>query len=115
MLALREIEQRLANATRLLGCICSARDSTRVVHGPDEISQCVADNRGGLQRQYVVPRPDNQAGDGRLPDVGDLCLQPTFSRLGNLLNARAPLRIGRALVEHYCQSFHQVPRPSCST
>ena len=46
---------------------------------------------------------------GRLPDDGDLCSQPTISRLENLPDARALLRMGRAMVEHYCHSFRQVP------
>ena len=47
---------------------------------------------------------------GRLPDDGNLCSQPTISRLENLPDARALLRMGRTMVEHYCHSFRQVPR-----
>jgi hypothetical protein len=47
---------------------------------------------------------------GRLPDDGDLCSPPTISRLENLPVARALLRMGRAMVDHYCQSFRQVSR-----
>ncbi len=47
---------------------------------------------------------------GRLPDDGDLCSQPTISRFENLPDARALLRMGRAMVDHYCQSFRHVPR-----
>ncbi len=47
---------------------------------------------------------------GRLPDDGELCSQPTISRLENLPDARALLRMGRAMVELYCHSFRQVPR-----
>ena len=32
----------------------------------------------------------------------DLCSQPTISRLENLPDARALLRMGRAMVDHYC-------------
>ena len=46
----------------------------------------------------------------RLPDDGDLCSQPTISRLENLPDARALLRMGRDMLSHYCQSFRQVPR-----
>ncbi len=45
----------------------------------------------------------------RLPDDADLCSQPTISRLENPPDARALLRMGHAMVEHYCQSFRQVP------
>ncbi len=47
---------------------------------------------------------------GRLPDDADLCSQPTISRLENLPDARALLRMGHAMIDHYCQSFRQVPR-----
>ena len=46
-----------------------------------------------------------------VPEEGDLCSQPTISRLENLPDARALLRMGRAMVDHYCQSFRQVPAP----
>ena len=47
---------------------------------------------------------------GRLPDDADLCSQPTISRLENLPDTRDLLRMGRAMVEHSCQSLRQVPR-----
>src|SRR4051794_34669090 len=47
---------------------------------------------------------------GRLPDDADLCSHPTISRLENLPDARALLRMGRAMVDHYRQSFRQAPR-----
>ena len=37
LLALREVEQRLAIASRLAGCIRDPRDPSRVVHGLDEM------------------------------------------------------------------------------
>jgi hypothetical protein len=46
----------------------------------------------------------------RLPDDSDLCSQSTVSRAENLPDARALVRMGRAMVDHYCQSFRQVPR-----
>jgi hypothetical protein len=44
-----------------------------------------------------------------LPSDRELCSQPTISRLENLPDARALLRLGRAMVGLYCESFHQVP------
>jgi hypothetical protein len=46
----------------------------------------------------------------RLPGHRDLCSQSTVSRTENLPDARALLRMGRAMADHYCQSFRQVPR-----
>jgi hypothetical protein len=39
-----------------------------------------------------------------------LCSQSTVSRLENLPDLRALLRLGRALVEQYCSSFRAVPK-----
>ncbi len=39
-----------------------------------------------------------------------LCSQPTISRLENLPDTRALLRMGQAMVDLYCASFRQVPR-----
>jgi hypothetical protein len=41
----------------------------------------------------------------RLPSGEELCSQSTISRLENLPDGRALLRLGRALVEQYCGSF----------
>jgi hypothetical protein len=44
------------------------------------------------------------------PSGRDLCSQPTISRLENVPDPRTLLRMGRATVDLYCQSFHQVPK-----
>lgn len=44
----------------------------------------------------------------RLPEAVALRSQPTISRLENLPNVRALLRMGRAVVGLYCASFRQV-------
>ena len=46
----------------------------------------------------------------RLGDEAELCSQPTISRLENLPDTRALLRMGQAMVDLYCASFRQVPR-----
>jgi hypothetical protein len=46
----------------------------------------------------------------RLPSDDELCSQSTISRLENLPDTRALLRLGRALIEQYCASFRQVPK-----
>ncbi len=40
----------------------------------------------------------------RLPSDEELCSQSTISRLENLPDRRALLRLGRALIEQYCAS-----------
>ena len=44
------------------------------------------------------------------PSDRELCSQPTISRLENLPDARALLRMGRAMVDLYCESFPKVPK-----
>ena len=44
------------------------------------------------------------------PSDGELCSQSTISRLENLPDARALLRMGRAMVDLYCEFFKQVPK-----
>jgi hypothetical protein len=46
----------------------------------------------------------------RLPAGEELCSQSTVSRLENLPDRRALLRLGRSLVEQYCSSFRAVPK-----
>src|SRR3954453_5623508 len=43
------------------------------------------------------------------PSQRDLCSQSTISRLENLPDARALLRMGRAMVDLYCASFAAAP------
>jgi hypothetical protein len=45
-----------------------------------------------------------------LPSDEELCSQSTISRLENLPDTRALLRLGRALIEQYCASFRQMPK-----
>jgi hypothetical protein len=45
-----------------------------------------------------------------LPAGTALCSHSTISRLGKLPERRALLRLGRALVEQYCDSFRTVPK-----
>jgi hypothetical protein len=112
LLALREVEQRLAIASRLAGCINDPRDPSRVVHGLDEIIRTrmlmiAAGYEDGNDADHLRRDPMFKLAMGRLPDDGDLCSQPTISRLESLPDARALLRMGRAMVDHYCQSFRQ--------
>ena len=115
LLALREVEQRLAIASRLAGCIRDPRDPSRVVHGLDEIIRTrllmiAAGYEDGNDADALRSDPMFKLAMGRLPGDGDLCSQPTISRFENLPDARALLRMGRAMVDHYCHSFRQVPR-----
>ncbi len=115
LLALREVEQRLAIASRLAGCLRDPRDPSRVLHGLAEIIRMrmlmiAAGHEDGNDADSLRSDPMFKLAMGRLPDDGDLWSQPTISRLENLPDARALLRMGRAMVDHYWHSFRQVPR-----
>src|SRR4051794_35104667 len=115
LLMLREVEQRLDLARRLAACIVDPRAPERVVHGLDEIirTRMLMISSGyedGNDADRLRRDPMFKLAMGRLPDDADLCSQPTISRLENLPDARALLRMGRAMVDHYCQNFRQVPR-----
>jgi hypothetical protein len=44
------------------------------------------------------------------PSDRELCSQSTISRLENLPDVRALMRMGRAMVDLYCDSFAKVPK-----
>ena len=48
---------------------------------------------------------------GRCPESGDdLMSQPTLSRLENLADTKALLKIGRAMIDLFCRSYETPPR-----
>src|ERR1700712_1385247 len=115
LLVLREVEQRLGLARRLAGCIVDPRAPERVVHGMDEIIRfrmlmIAAGYEDGNDADALRSDPMFKLAMERLPDQADLCSQSTISRAENLPNARALLRMGHAMIDHYCSSFAQVPR-----
>jgi Transposase DDE domain group 1 len=91
------------------------RDPSRVVHGLDEIIRTrmlmiSAGYEDGNDADHLRRDPMFKLAMNRLPGDGNLCSQSTISRLENLPDARALLRMGQAMVDHYCRSFRQVPR-----
>src|ERR1700692_4627610 len=114
IVVLREVEQRLGVADRMAACFVDPR-------APDQITHTLAAiMRFRLLMIAAVYEDGNDAdtlrGDPMFkmaldlsPSDRDLCSQPTISRLENLPDARALLRLGRAMVDLYCESFHQVP------
>jgi hypothetical protein len=123
LLVLREVEQRLDVAGRLAACITDPRDPERVVHGLDEIirfrllmerssasSVIAAGYEDGNDADRLRTDPMFKLAMERLEDETALCSQPTISRLENLPDRRALLRMGQAMVDLYCASFRQVPR-----
>ncbi len=115
LLALREVEQRLGLAERLATCIDDPRASERVRHGLADILRfrmlmIAAGYEDGNDADALRHDPVFKLALDQLPDGAALCSQPTISRLENLPDLRALLRMARAMVGLYCASFRRVPR-----
>jgi hypothetical protein len=115
LLALREIERRLGLADRLASCLVDPRAPERVVHRLAEIIRfrmlmIGAGYEDGNDADALRRDPMFKLALDRLPAGEELCSQSTISRLENLPDRRALLRLGRALVEQYCGSFRAVPK-----
>jgi len=115
LLALREIERRLGLADRLANCLVDPRAPERVVHRLAEIIRfrmlmIAAGYEDGNDADALRRDPMFKLALDRLPAGEELCSQSTISRLENLPDRRALLRLGRALVEQYCGSFRAVPK-----
>src|ERR1700751_641615 len=115
LLALREIERRLGVADRLAGCLRGPRMPEKVVHRLAEIIRfrmlmIAAGYEDGNDADTLRGDPMFKLALDRLPSDEELCSQSTISRLENLPDVRALLRLGRALIEQYCASFRQPPK-----
>jgi len=115
LLALREIERRLGLADRLAGCLRDPRMPEKVVHRLAQIIRfrmlmIAAGYEDGNDADTLRADPMFKLALDRLPSGEELCSQSTISRLENLPDLRALLRLGRALVEQYCSSFRAVPK-----
>jgi len=114
LLALREIERRLGLADRLAACLKDKRAPEKVVHRLAEIIRfrmlmIAAGYEDGNDADSLRSDPMFKLALDRLPSGEELCSQSTISRLENLPDMRALLRLGRALIEQYCGSFRAVP------
>jgi hypothetical protein len=116
VLVLAEIERRLGLAERQARCIEDPRAPERVRHTLAEMIRFRAlliaagypdaDDCDALRRD-----PAFKMAVGRLPESGgDLCSQPTMSRLENLPGPIALKRMMAAMVELFCDSFPEPPR-----
>lgn len=115
VLLLREVEKRLVVAERLAAGIRDPRS-------PEHITHRLGDIRGFRLMMIAAGYEDgNDAASLRVgpmfkmaldlaPCDRALCSQPTISRLENLPDIRALLRMGRAIVDLYCHSFSTVTK-----
>ena len=113
---LREIERRNGLAGLVASCLEDLRDPSKVRHGLAEIIRFrimmiaagyeYGNDAGNLRRD-----PSFKLALERGPETGAaLCSQPTISRMENLADTRALIRMGHEMVRFYCQSFARAPR-----
>ena len=115
LLLLREVEQRLRVAARLAACIEDPRAPDQITHSLADIIRfrllmISAGYEDGNDASSLRADPMFKMALDLVPSDRDLCSQSTISRLENLPDGRALLRMGGAMVELYCASFHQVPK-----
>jgi hypothetical protein len=115
LLALREVEHRLRLADRLAACLDDPRAPERIMSRPAEIIRfrllmIAAGYADGNDADTLRHDPMFKLALDRRPEDPALCSQSTISRLENLPETRALLRLGRALIEQYCASFRHVPK-----
>ena len=120
LLVLREVERRLGLADRLATCLKDPRAPEKVVHRLTEIIRfrmlmIAAGYEDGNDADTLRRDSMFKLALDRLPSDEELCsqsvlgLDPGISRLENVPDGRALLRLGRAFVEQYCGSFRAVP------
>src|SRR5579863_4772278 len=115
VLTLREIEGSLGIAERMAACIEDPRAPRHVTHSMAEILRfrllmIAAGYEDGNDADSLRCDPMFKMALDLTPSDRELCSQPTISRLENLPDARALLRMGRAMVDLYCESFQRVPK-----
>jgi hypothetical protein len=115
ILAVREVEQQLGIAERLAAGLEDPRMAGRVDHSLAEIIRfrllmIAAGYEDGNDANTLRGDPVFKMALNRQPGGDELCSQSTISRLENLPDVRALVRVGRTMVDLYCASFRQVPR-----
>src|ERR1700687_849999 len=115
ILVLREVEQRLRVADRMAACLVDPRAPDQITHTLAAIMRfrllmIAAGYEDGNDADALRGDPMFKMALDLSPSDRELCSQPTISRLENLPDARALLRMGRAMVDLYCESFHKVPK-----
>jgi hypothetical protein len=115
ILVLREVEQRLRVADRMAACLKDPRAPDQITHTLADIIRfrllmIAAGYEDGNDASSLRRDPMFKMALDLAPSDRELCSQSTISRLENLPDARALLRMGRAMVDLYCESFRQVPK-----
>src|ERR1700738_4972332 len=115
ILVLREVEQRLRVADRMAACMVDPRAPDLVTHSLADVIRfrplmIGAGYEDGNDASSLRSDPMFKMALDLSPSDRELCSQSTISRLENLPDIRTLLRMGRAMVDLYCESFPQVPK-----
>ncbi len=112
---LREVERRMSLSGVLASCLADPRDPSKVRHSLEDIIRfrmlmIAAGYEDGNDAADLRHDPSFKMALDRNPQTGAaLCSQPTISRMENLPTQRDLIRMARAMVRFYCQSFARVP------
>jgi hypothetical protein len=116
VLLLGAIERRLGLADRLARCLEDPRAPDRIIHGLAEMIRfralaIAAGYPDANDCTTLRTDPAFKMAVGRLPESGgDLCSQPTMTRLENLPGEVALKRMMAAMITLFCDSFKKAPR-----
>lgn len=115
IVVLREVDRRLRVADRMAACIEDPRAPDQITHTLAEVIRfrlmmIAAGYEDGNDASSLRSDPMFKMALDLAPSERELCSQSTISRLENLPDARALLRMGRAMVDLYCESFREVPK-----
>lgn len=112
---LRELERRMSLSGVLASCLADPRDPSKIQHTVEDIIRfrimmIAAGYEDGNDAASLRHDPSFKMALERNPQTGAaLCSQPTISRMENLPTQRDLIRMARAMVRFYCQSFARVP------
>ena len=113
---LREVERRTDLAGVVASCLPDLREPGKVRHSLQDIIRfrimmIAAGYEDGNDADDLRDDPAFKLALERDPETGAaLCSQPTISRMENLADTRALIRMAREMVQFYCTSFARAPR-----
>lgn len=113
---LREVERRHDLAGLLSSCLTDLRDPCKTRHSLQDIIRfrimmIAAGYEDGNDATDLRDDPAFKLALDRGPETGAaLCSQPTISRMENLADTRALIRMAHEMVRFYCRSFARAPR-----
>ena len=108
-------ERRLGVADRLARCFPDRRDPARIRHTRADMIRarihaiaCGYEDADDLD--FLRTDPAFKLACGRLPETGgDLCSQPTLSRMENAPSLKDAIRLTYALVDQWMASYERAP------